>query len=50
MYSDEEEEWIGKDSNTNGIDMEMFGLLKDFLEDYFCKNIPDDKMSSLEKN
>jgi hypothetical protein len=50
MYSDVEEEWIGKDSNTNGINMELFGQLKHFLEDYFCKNIPDDKMSPLDKN
>ena len=49
IYLDERE-WIGKDANTIGIDDDLYKHLKDFLEDYFCRNIPEDKITQLDKN
>ena len=36
IYLQDQGEWTGIDQNTSELDEELYGELKDFLEEYFC--------------
>jgi hypothetical protein len=49
IYLKQEPEWIGVDQTTEGIDPELYGILKSFLEKYFCDNSNDENVTQLDR-